>query len=373
MEIQKLKVLGDASQYDLCNYVSLNQENFTSKNLPGIYHSKTSYGCEVPLFKVLMSNKCSGDCKYCINNCHNSFDRVEFFPEELISVFQHYYQNHYAEGLFLSSGMGGDEDRIMENMIEVARKLRLEHEYHGYIHLKIIPGASYDLIKSSMSFADRVSVNIEASTSNGFEELTTTKDYVNDILKRMKWIKRLKKRYPKLTPSGQSTQMIIGANQETDQEILKRIEWLNKRLNIKLSYLSPFEPIKETPLEKNPKPEHNRVPRLYQAQFLLNSYGFSLKELVLDDEGFLFLDDDPKYVWAKAHQDIFPLEVNQASFDELIKVPGIGKVSASKIISSRKKGVKFTEIGQLKKLGVVVGRAEPFIQLERLYQATLPF
>jgi predicted DNA-binding helix-hairpin-helix protein len=373
MEIQKLKVLSDGSQYDLCNYVSLNKENFTSKNLPGIYNAKTSHGCQVPLFKVLMTNKCSSDCKYCINNCHNSFDRVEFSSEELISVFQHYYQNNYAEGLFLSSGMGEDSERIMENMIDVARKLRLEHEYQGYIHLKIIPGSSYDLIKRSMSFADRVSVNIEASTSNGFEELTSTKNYLNDIQKRMRWIKRLKKRHPTLAPSGQSTQLIIGANQETDQEILKRVEWLNKHLNIKLSYLSPFEPLKQTPLENQSKPENNRVPRLYQAQFLLNSYGFPLKELVLDDDGFLFLDDDPKYLWAKAHPDMFPLEVNQASFNELIQVPGIGKVSASRIVSSRKKGMKFTGIDQLKKLGVVVRRAEPFIQLENLHQSTLPF
>lgn len=373
MEIQKLKVLGEASQYDLCNYVTLNQENFTSKNLPGIYHAKTSTGCRVPLFKVLMTNRCSSDCKYCINHCHNSFDRVEFSPEELISVFQHYYQNHYAEGLFLSSGMAGDADRISENMIDVARKLRLEYEYQGYIHLKIIPGASYDLIKRLMSFADRVSVNIEASTLHGFEELTTTKDYQNDILKRMRWIGRLNKRHPELAPSGQSTQLIVGANQETDQEILKRVNWLNKHLGIKLSYLSPFEPIKETPLEKQSKPEYNRVPRLYQAQFLLNSYGFPLEEFVLDDEGFLFLDDDPKYLWAKAHPDMFPLEVNQASFLELLHVPGIGKLSASRIISSRENGTKFRELHQLKKLGVVVGRAEPFIQLERVRQTTLPF
>jgi predicted DNA-binding helix-hairpin-helix protein len=176
-----------------------------------------------------------------------------------------------------------------------------------------------------------------------------------------------------LAPSGQSTQLIIGANQETDQEILKRLNWLNNHLDIKLSYLSPFEPLKETPLENQLRPEKNRVPRLYQAQFLLNSYGFPLGELILDDDGFLYLDDDPKYLWAKAHSDMFPLEVNQASFDELIHVPGIGKISASRIISLRKNGMKFTELNQLKKLGVVVKRAEPFIQLERLYQTTLPF
>ncbi|MGZ4857502.1 MAG: helix-hairpin-helix domain-containing protein, partial [Methanobacteriaceae archaeon] len=257
--------------------------------------------------------------------------------------------------------------------IEVASKLRLQYEYQGYIHLKIIPGASYELIKRSMSFADRVSVNIEASTLHGFEELTSTKQYQNDILKRMKWIARLNKRHPELASSGQSTQLIVGANQETDLEILKRVEWLDKHLDIKLSYLSPFEPIKETPLEKHSKPEYNRVPRLYQAQFLLNSYGYPLEELVLDDNGYLFLDEDPKYLWAKAHPDLFPLEVNQASFHDLLRVPGIGKISAARIIRLRDNGTNFKELHQLKKLGVVVGRAEPFIQLERMHQTTLQF
>jgi putative DNA modification/repair radical SAM protein len=373
MEINKLRILGEASQYDLCKYVSLNQENFTSKNLPGIYNAKTQSGCQVPLFKVLMSNHCSNDCNYCINHCHNKFERIEFSPEELISVFLHYYQNHYAEGLFLSSGMPGDADKAMENMVEVARKLRMEYEYQGYVHLKIIPGASYDMIKRAMSLADRVSVNIESATATGFEELTTTKDYHNDVLRRMKWIGRLKKRHSEMAPSGQSTQLIVGANEETDQDILKRVEWLHKHLNINLSYLSPFQPLKETPLENHAKPEDNRSPRLYQAQFLLNSYGFSVDELVLDDNGYLFLDDDPKYLWAKSHSDMFPLEVNQASFHELLRVPGIGKVSARRIITARKSGMKFRELDELKKLGVVVGRAEPFIQLDRVRQATLSF
>ena len=373
METEKLRILGEASQYDLCNYVSLNKENFTSKNLPGIYHAKTQSGCQVPLFKVLMSNHCANDCNYCINHCHNRFDRVEFTPDELISLFLHYYQNHYAEGLFLSSGMPGDADIPMEKMIEVARRLRLEYEYQGYIHLKIIPGASYDMIKRAMSLADRVSVNIESATSSGFEELTSTKDYRNDVLRRMKWIGRLQKRHNNLAPSGQSTQLIVGANDETDQDILKRAEWLKKHLDINLSYLSSFQPLQDTPLENHTSPEKNRTPRLYQAQFLLNSYGFKSDELVMDDEGFLYLDDDPKLLWANAHPDLFPVEVNQASFKELLRVPGIGKISAKKIIESRNKGMKFTKLEDLKKLGVVVKRADPFIQLNRARQTTLQF
>ncbi|BDZ70160.1 hypothetical protein GCM10025861_06770 [Methanobacterium petrolearium] len=298
---------------------------------------------------------------------------MEFSPDELISFFLHYYQNHYAEGLFLSSGMPGDADRAMENMLEVAHKLRLEHEYDGYIHLKIIPGASYDMIKRAMNLADRVSVNLESATLSGFDELTSTKDYHNDVLRRMKWIGRLKKRHPHLAPSGQSTQLIVGANDETDQDILKRAQWLNKHLDIKLSYLSPFQPIEDTPLEKHAQPKDKRTPRLYQAQFLLNSYGFSSDELILDDEGFLFLDEDPKLLWARSHPDLFPVEVNEASFKELLHVPGIGKISAKKIIAARRKGMKFTKLDDLKNLGVVVKRADPFIQLNQAHQTTLHF
>lgn len=373
MEIEKLRILGEASQYDLCNYVGLNKENFTSRNLPGIYHARTQSGCQVPLFKVLMSNHCTSDCKYCINHCHNRFERIEFSPEELISVFLHYYQNHYAEGLFLSSGMPGDADVAMEKMVEVARKLRLEYEYQGYIHLKVIPGASYDMIKRAMNLADRVSVNLESATESGFQELTSTKDYHNDVLRRMKWIGRLKKRHRDMAPSGQSTQLIVGANNETDQDILKRAEWLHKHLNINLSYLSPFEPIRETPLENHTTPEVKRTPRLYQAQFLLNSYDFSLNELILDDQGFLILDDDPKLLWAKSNPDTFPVEVNEASFKELLRVPGIGKKSAQRILDARRKGAKFSKLEDLKKLGVVAKRAEPFIQLNHARQTTLSF
>ena len=371
MEIEKLRILGEASQYDLCNYVSLNKENFTSPKLPGIYHARTQSGCQVPLFKVLMSNHCTNDCNYCINHCHNRFDRIEFSPEELISVFLHYYHNHYAEGLFLSSGMPGDADVAMENMVEVARKLRLKYEYQRYIHLKVIPGASYDMIKRAMNLADRVSVNLESATVSGFQELTSTKDYRNDVLRRMKWIGRLKNRHHDLAPSGQSTQLIVGANHETDQDILKRAKWLHKHLNINLSYLSPFEPLDETPLADHEKPEEKRTPRLYQAQFLLNSYGFSLDELILDDDGFLFLDDDPKLLWAKAHPDLFPLEVNEARFKELLRVPGIGKKSAQRIMESRRKGITFRKLDELKKLGVVTKRAEAFIQMNRSRQTTL--
>jgi len=373
MNLEKLRILGDGSRYDLCNYVSLNQENFTKVKQPGIYHTKSSCGSSVPLFKTLMSNHCTSDCLYCVNNCQNKFQRDEYTPQELVSVFLHYYENHYAEGLFLSSGIPGDPDQAMDNLVEVARLLRKEHEYQGYIHLKILPGASYDHIKRAMGLADRISVNLESATATGFSELTTTKDYQKDVLRRMKWINRLKNRYPQLVPAGQSTQLMVGANQESDADILKRVDWLKKNLNIKLSYLSPFTPLDNTPLYNHSQPDPKRVPRLYQAQFLINSYGFPLEEMVLDDSEHLILDSDPKQLWAQLHPEHFPVEVNESSFNDLIKVPGIGPKSARKIIAARRAGHVFTTLEDLKGKGVWIRRAEPFIKLNRVYQSTLNF
>jgi putative DNA modification/repair radical SAM protein len=370
---KKLEILGESAKYDRCNYSNFNVENFLSRKIPGIYESTGTNGNCVPLLKVLMTNKCSNDCAYCMNHCKNSFNRAEFSPEELTSIFLDYYNMRYVEGLFLSSGIYRDPDISMENMVEVARLLRMENEYKGYIHLKILPGTSYDLIKRAMSLADRVSINMEAATPDGFEELSTTKNYQTDIIRRMKWIKRLSERNDKLAPSGQTTQFIVGACDETDQEILKRVLWLYEKLDIKRSYFSPFEPFKNTPLENQEEPPPKRTSRLYQADYLINSYGFDLGELVFDDKGDLGLDDDPKYCSAMAHRELFPVEINQAPYQELLRVPGIGKISAKRIIRARKGGKSFKKFEELKNIGVVVKRAEPFIKLNKNYQTTLEF
>lgn len=370
---KKLKVLGESAKYDRCNYANFNVDNFLSGKIPGIYNASTRDGCTVPLFKVLMTNKCSNDCRYCVNYNKHKFNRAEFSPEELTSIFLDYYNNRYVEGLFLSSGIHHDAETSMENMVEVARKLRMEHEYKGYIHLKILPGSSYDLIKRAMTLADRVSINMEAATPEGFDELTTTKNYETDIIRRMKWIKRLGERDKDLAPSGQTTQFIVGASDETDKEIMDRVKWLYDKLQIKRSYFSKFTPIKDTPLENHEEPNPKRSSRLYQADYLINSYRFDLDELVFDDDGNMQLDEDPKYYAALSNMDRFPVEVNAASYRELLRVPGIGKISANRIVSLRKRGRSFNKMEELKDIGVVVSRAEPFIKLNKTYQATLGF
>jgi predicted DNA-binding helix-hairpin-helix protein len=256
----------------------------------------------------------------------------------------------------------------MENLIETARILRKDYGYQDYIHLKIIPGASKDSIKRAMSLSDRVSINIEAATKDGLYEVSSTKDYNKDILKRVNWINSLGKKDKSLAPSGQTTQLVIGANNETDEEILKRMESIYKKVDLRRTYFSAFSPIEGTDLENKNAESTDRTAQLYHADALLNEYKFKVKEIIFNDDGRLSLKEDPKILAAK-EMDIFPVEINSAPYKHLIRVPGIGTKSARKIISIRKK-IPFKKVNELKKLGVVIKRAEPFIKIDGNFQST---
>lgn len=362
---QKMKVLSDSAQYDLCDNV--NHDKDSDVNLPGIYNSSYN-GCQVPIFKVLMTNKCNNDCKYCINQSKRNFTRLELSPEEIRRVFLDYYNKRYVDGLFLSTGISKNIDETMEKTIEVARKLRIENGYDGYIHLKILPGASKDSIKRAMSLATRVSVNIEAATPDGLSELSSTKDFNKDIIRRFKWIKSFHERDPNMAPSGQTTQMIVGANDETDLEILKTTKKLYDKLNIKRTYFSAFESEEGTVLEDKKSCNRQRGVQLYKADALLSKYNFSLDEFKFD-KGLLSVEEDPKYL-AALERDIFPLDVNTATFSQLIRVPGIGEVSAKKIISERK-NKEFKDLRDLKELGINTERSSQFLKLGSSYQTAL--
>ncbi|WP_409200249.1 radical SAM protein [Methanobrevibacter sp. DSM 116169] len=365
--LSKMKVLTDSAQFDLCDYV--NHHKSSQVNLPGIYHAKGRNGCEVPLFKTLLSNKCKNDCKYCINQNKNNFTRLELEPDELARVFLSYYNNNYVNGLFLSSGISDNEENTMEKIIETIRLLRKKYEYDDYIHIKIIPGASKDAIKRSMALANRVSLNIEAATPSGLEELTSTKDYNKDILKRLSWINSLEGKSYVYPNSTHTTQLIVGANNETDREILNRMEKLYKNSNLKRSYFSAFTPVEGTEFENKDSCNVDRTSKLYHADALLNEYKYNLKELVFDNNDHLSLDEDPKILAARK-MDIFPVEINSSPFIDLIRVPGIGVKSAKKIINIRKKH-PFQNKEELKKIGVVTGRAEPYIKFNGNYQSDL--
>ena len=365
--LKKMQVLSDSAQYDLCDYA--NSYKKSDVNLPGIYNAIGSNGCKVPLFKTLMTNKCVNDCKYCINQSKRNFTRIELSPDELARVFLNYYNNEYVEGLFLSSGIAKDVDDTMEKMLEVVTILRKNYGYDNYIHFKVIPGASKDSIKRAMALSNRVSLNIEAATSDGLSEISSTKNYNKDILKRISWINAISKKNNSLICNSSTTQMIIGANDETDMEVLHRIKSLYKKYNLSRSYFSAFSPVEGTEFEKKEECNKQRTSKLYNADALLNTYKFDLDELVFEENNHLSLKDDPKYL-AALKKDIFPLEVNSAPFYELIRVPGIGTISAKRIIAIRKKK-PFKKLEELRKLGVVVDRAEPFIKLEGNYQVVL--
>jgi predicted DNA-binding helix-hairpin-helix protein len=364
--LRKMQVLCDYAQYDLCDYSSdIKQSN---ANLPGIYHA-TANGCKMPIFKVLMTNKCVFDCKYCINQSKHKFTRLELKPNEITNAFLDYYQKNYVHGLFLSSGIVNSVNYTMENMIEVARILRKDHGYKDYIHIKIVPGASKESIKRVMALADRVSINFEAASSDGLSQISSTKSFKKDILRRFKWIDSLKKRDKTLAPSGATTQFVIGANDESDQDILSSLKSFYKDLKIKRSYFSAFDPVIGTEFENKEKCSSKRTAQLYHAEALINSYKFNTNELIFDNNGLLLENEDPKYL-AALEMDIFPVEINSAPLNELLRVPGIGPKSASKIINIRKK-MPFKNINELKRLGVVINRAEPFIKLKGNFQTSL--
>lgn len=365
--LKKMQLLSDSAQFDLCDYNYQNMKS--SENLPGIYQSTGHGGCKYPIFKTLMTNKCSNDCKYCINQSKRDFTRASLEPEDVTKVFLDYYEKGLVEGLFLSSGIDKDEDKTMERIVETARLLRMKHGFDGYIHLKIIPGASRDIIKRAMNFANRVSVNIEAATPDGLAELSSTKDYQKDLLSRIRWIRKFNKRDPsKYAPSGQTTQIIVGANDEDDVEVLNRVKWLYDKMDLKRSYFSIFQSEVGTELEKQDNCDSKRGVQLYHADALVSRYRYRVEELAFNN-GYLSLDKDPK-VLAALQMDMFPVEINTARFSQLIRVPGIGEKSARDIIKLRKQH-PFRNIDDLGETPVVVERAEPFIKINGSYQSSL--
>ena len=365
--LERMKILTDSAQYDLCDYVNHNKSS--QVHLPGIYHATGQNGCQIPLFKTLLTNKCKNDCKYCINQSKRDFMRLELSPQELAYSFLNYYNNGLVNGLFLSSGVDKDEDLTIEKTIETIKILRKDYGYDDYIHLKIVPGASKDSIKRAMALANRVSINIEAATASGLDELSSTKDYNKDILKRLYWIDKIHGKSTTYPNSTHTTQLIVGANNETDEEILRRMEKIYKKTKLKRTYYSAFSPVENTDFENKEKCNTDRTSKLYNADSLLNDYHFKLEELVFDKNNQLSLDVDPK-ISAARKMDIFPVDINTAPFIELIRVPGIGIKSARKIISVRKK-IPFTHKTQLKKLGVVVDRADEYISVGGNYQSLL--
>ncbi|WP_287585846.1 putative DNA modification/repair radical SAM protein [Candidatus Borrarchaeum sp.] len=374
--LEKLKILGAAAKYDLCASTASNRANSYSKFnkagmgnpvASGVCHSFTPDGRCVSLFRVLLTNQCSNDCAYCINRVGRECLKASFEPKELVRVFLGLYERNYVEGLFLSSGMPRDPEIAMEKTLEVVELLRTKHYFNGYIHLKLIPGANYDQIKRASAITDRLSMNIEAPSQSRLSELSSTKRMMTDILKRMKWIKTLAEREDKYVPAGQTTQFVVGAAGESDLEILERMEKLYCQMDLKRAYFSAFDPIGQTPLEKNPKTPVIREVRLCQADFLYRHYDFHFRDLknVLNENNMFNLSKDVKLCYAFQNLDRYPIDVNNEdiTLKELLKVPGIGPTSARRIIKAKKAGYRFKKLKELARIGVVIKRATPFLEI----------
>src|SRR5690606_36925202 len=373
---EKLNILADAAKYDVsCSSSGSNRKN-TSKGLgdsngAGICHTYTEDGRCVSLLKILLTNYCIYDCAFCVSRRSNDVQRAAFTVEEVVDLTMNFYRRNYIEGLFLSSGIFKNADYTMERLVRIAKKLRLENNFNGYIHLKSIPGASEELLTEAGLYADRLSINLEMPTESGLKLLAPEKSH-DDVRKPLGFVKESIARFnderktlrhvPKFVPAGQSTQMVIGATRETDMEIMYSADDYYKKYNLKRVYYSGYIPISNDSRMPSlgTQPPLLRENRLYQTDWLIRHYGFDIRESLNDNNPNLDADIDPKLSWALRNTDQFPVDTNTADYHMILRLPGIGVGSANKIVQAR----KFSRLrsDQLKKLGIAWNRARHFVR-----------
>ncbi len=378
--LKKIEILADAARYDVsCSSSGSNRKakegELGNAARSGICHSFTPDGRCISLLKILFTNICIYDCAYCVNRRTNDLPRTAFKVEEIVELTINFYRRNYIEGLFLSSGVMVSADYTMERLVAVARTLRNEHGFNGYIHLKAIPGASDDLIAEAGLYADRLSVNIEIPSDTQLQLLAPEKNFgsvltpMNQIQKGMvanKDERKSLKKAPRFVPAGQSTQLIVGASPEQDVDILRLASSLYGEQQLKRVYYSGFIPVNASDqrLPALTQPPLVREHRLYQADWLMRFYAFEHDEILDQQNPSLDLDMDPKLAWALRNPQFFPVDLNQAPYEMVLRVPGIGVRSARLIVSNRKFGaVSFTH---LKRIGVALNRAKYFVVCREL-------
>lgn len=384
--LEKLKILAESAKYDVsCSSsgtVRAGKAGMLGNTVGGwgICHSFAEDGRCISLLKVMLTNYCIYDCAYCINRRSNDVPRATFSVSELVELTIEFYRRNYIEGLFLSSGVVRNPDYTMERLVRVAKDLRQQHRFNGYIHLKSIPGASSELVHEAGLYADRLSVNIEIPKEENLKLLAPEKDH-QSVFAPMRYIQQgvlesaeERKRFrhaPRFVPAGQSTQMIVGATAETDKDILFLSSALYRRPSMRRVYYSGYIAVNtyDTRLPVLKQPPLVRENRLYQADWLLRFYQFQVNEIVDDAYPNLDLEVDPKLAWALRHPEQFPVDVNRAEYEMLLRVPGIGVKSARLIVASR----RFSKLGyyQLKKMGIVMKKARYFITCNELPMHTV--
>ena len=374
--LEKLEILADAAKYDAaCTSSGLSRAgrsgSIGSTTMAGCCHTFSADGRCVSLLKVLMTNVCAYDCQYCVNRRSNDLPRAAFTPRELCELTMGFYRRNYIEGLFLSSAVLRDPDYTTEQMIAALRLLREEYRFGGYIHAKAIPGADPRLTYRLGLLADRMSVNIELPSASSLallapdkkkENILTPMGQIRDGISMARRERRLCRYAPSFAPAGQSTQMIVGATPESDRQILSLTQGLYRKYRLKRVFYSAYMPVSSSPLLPAPQgfqPPLGREHRLYQADWLLRFYHFRAEEILDEDSPNLDPRLDPKCAWALRHLEFFPVEVNRADYEALLRVPGVGVRSARRILTARRVGPLPFE--GLKRLGVVLKRAQYFL------------
>jgi putative DNA modification/repair radical SAM protein len=372
---EKLQILSDAAKYDVSCASSGSTRSNKAKGLgsttqTGICHSYTEDGRCVSLLKILLTNYCIYDCAYCVSRKSNDVQRVGFTVKEVVELTINFYRRNYIEGLFLSSGIFKNPDYTMERLVRVAKELRTVHAFNGYIHLKTIPGCSEELVQQAALYADRLSVNIELPSENSLKALAPEKNK-HDIIKPMSFLseritalaeeKKIIRSTPAFAPAGQSTQMVIGASPENDLQVMSIASALYKKYKLRRVYYSGYVPISNDnrlPQLGTPVPII-RENRLYQADWLMRFYSFAVNELVDPSHPQLDLDIDPKLSWALRNLHQFPVDINKAEYEMILRIPGIGVGSAQKIVQAR----RFRKLGwnELRLMGIAFNRAKHFV------------
>ncbi len=357
---ERMHYLASGTKYDSCNQSA-------------VCHAFAPDGRCIQLYKTLLTNYCSGECTYCPNRCARDTPRVSLSPDEIVKIVWSFYRRNAVEGLFLSSGVIGDAENTSEKQLEVARKLRAQG-FQGYIHMRLMPGTPKYLLEEIADVANKFGVNAETINSIDYSEVCPNFDYNKDVLQRLKWTKELiiEKRkeagYGGHVIGSNDTQFIVGAIVEPDRDIIQTVGKFMDKYDLRRPYFMSFDPVPETPLEHNdPSPQWREV-RLYQISYLLKDYGLKAKDLdgIYTDTGFL-KDQDPKVLLAQCNPEMFPIDINNASLQELLLVPGIGPMSASRIIQARPLNCE----QDLARMGVSITRARPYIKIKGRYQTNL--
>ncbi len=385
---RKLKILSDAAKYDVsCVSSGVERKNRNTGGIgnasaAGICHTWSADGRCISLLKILLTNDCIYDCSYCLNRVTNTTERATFTPEEVAELTIQFYRRNYIEGLFLSSAVEKSPDNTMENIYKVLEILRYKYNFWGYVHVKVIPGASPLLVQKTGMLADRMSVNIELPTRESLRILAPQKK-IENILKPMSLInneitrtiedKQHFSSTPRFVPGGQSTQMIIGATPDSDKTILNLSQNLYEKFHMKRVFFSAYIPVISSPMlpAVSTMPPLLREHRLYQADWLMRFYYFHSEELFTQYNQNLDLEFDPKMMYALRNIDKFPIEINKASYEELLRIPGLGVTSAQRIVRERKNAE--LSYDSLKKMRTVLKRARYFITVKGKYYGNVNF